>query len=100
MLQLRAKAGYVALEVCGKGQAMPRQAPLLQEAHERIAAWLAQRPVQSDYLFTRFDGRGLQARASAEPLSRTSAWRLVQRYAQQVGLAWRDEPLVYPTALN
>ena len=42
--------------------------------------------MRSDYIFTRFDGRGLQARASAEPLSRTSAWRLVQRYTAQVGL--------------
>ena len=64
-----------------------RQAPLSQEAHERIAAWLAARPVASDYVFTRFDGRGLAARSSAEPLSRTSAWRLVRRYAEQAGLA-------------
>jgi integrase/recombinase XerD len=66
---------------------LARHAPLSREAYTRIAAWLEQRPVRSDYVFTRFDGRGLQARASAEPLSRTSAWRLVQRYAQQVGLA-------------
>jgi integrase/recombinase XerD len=65
---------------------LARQAPLSREAHTRIGAWLEQRPVHSDYIFTRFGGRGLQARASAEPLSRTSAWRLVQRYAQLVGL--------------
>ena len=64
-----------------------RQAPLSQEARERITAWLTARPVTSDYVFTRFDGRGLAARASAEPLSRTSAWRLVRRYAEQAGLA-------------
>jgi integrase len=64
---------------------LARQATLSREAHARIAAWLAQRPVRSDYVFTRFGGRSWQARASAEPLS--CAWRLVQRYAQQVGLA-------------
>ncbi len=64
-----------------------RRAPLSSEAHERLAAWLTQRPIDSAYLFTRFNGRGLTARASAEPMSRTSAWRLVQRYAEQVGLA-------------
>lgn len=66
---------------------LTRQAPLSREAYARIAAWLAQRPVHSAYVFTRFDGRGLQARASAQPLSRVSAWRLVRRYAEQVGLA-------------
>ncbi|WP_089945560.1 tyrosine-type recombinase/integrase [Candidatus Entotheonella palauensis] len=85
-LQLRAEADYVGVEVCGKGQSRPRQAPLSREAYARIEVWLAARPVHSEYVFTRFDGRGLQSRASAEPMSRTSAWRLVQRYAEQVGL--------------
>lgn len=66
---------------------LARQAPLSQEARERIAAWLAERPVASRYVFTRFGGRGAAARAAAEPMSRTSAWRLVQRYAAQVGLS-------------
>src|SRR5688500_4099864 len=41
---------------------LARQAPLSREAYARIADWLAQRPVRSDYVFTRFDGRGLMAR--------------------------------------
>ncbi|ETW93000.1 MAG: hypothetical protein ETSY1_41160 [Candidatus Entotheonella factor] len=84
--QLRAETDYVGVEVCGKGQSQPRQAPLSREAYARIERWLAARPVHSAYLFTRFNGRGLQSRASAEPMSRTSAWRLVQRYAEEVGL--------------
>ena len=43
--------------------------------------------MQAAAIFTRFDGRGCRARVSAEPLSRTGAWRIVQRYARQVGLA-------------
>lgn len=66
-------------------QLMARQAPLSLEAYTYIQAWLAERPLASAYVFTRFDGRG-STRVSAEPMSRTSAWRLVQRYARQVGL--------------
>jgi integrase len=65
---------------------MGRQAPLSLEAYTYIQAWLADRPVSSAYVFTRFDGRGLTSRAAAESMSRTSTWRLVQRYARQVGL--------------
>jgi integrase/recombinase XerD len=68
-------------------QLVARQAPLSREAHDRIAVWLAARPMPAAYVFTRFGGRGATTRASAEPMSRTSAWRLVQRYAKQVGLA-------------
>ena len=64
---------------------MARQAPLSHEAYERIQAWLERRLVQSTYVFTRFDGRGSR-RASAEPMSTTSAWRLVQRYVEQAGI--------------
>lgn len=62
-----------------------RRAPLSREAHARIEAWLERRPLSSRYVFTRFDGRG-GSRASAEPMSCTSAWRLVQRYAEQAGI--------------
>lgn len=78
---------YIYIEVPQSKLLMARQAPLSREAHQRIAAWLAARPVASSYVFTRFGGRGAAARAAAEPMSRTSAWRLVQRYAEQVGLA-------------
>jgi integrase/recombinase XerD len=66
---------------------LARKAPMSLEARERIAAWLAVRPLESSYVFTRFGGRGAAARSSAEPMSRTSAWRLVRRYAEQVDLS-------------
>lgn len=50
-----------------------------------IEAWLARRPVTSDYLFTRFAGRG--PRATAQPMSPTAVWQAVQQYAAAVGLA-------------
>ncbi len=50
-----------------------------------IEAWLARRPLESPAVFTRFAGRG--PRATALPLSAAAVWRLVQRYARQVGLA-------------
>ncbi len=83
--QLHVHAGAAFLEVCGKHQTEPRQTPLSQEASACIAAWLAQRPVESPFLFTRFAGRGCR-RASPEPLSTVSAWRIVQQYARQIGL--------------
>ena len=49
-----------------------------------IEAWLARRPVASDYLFTSFAGRG--ARATAKPMSTAAVWQAVQQYATAVGL--------------
>jgi integrase len=65
-------------------QLAARRAPLSQEAYGRLQAWLSQRPLESPYCFTRFGGRG--SRASAEPLSPSGAWRIVQGYGRQVGL--------------
>ncbi len=54
--QLHVYAGAAFLEVCGKHQTEARHTPLSQEASTCIAAWLAQRPLQSPVLFTRFAG--------------------------------------------
>ena len=83
--QLRVDGPYIYIEIPAAKQLAARQAPLSREAYERIQAWLACRPVESRYVFTRFNGRGC-SRAAAEPMSPTSAWRAVQRYAQQAGL--------------
>lgn len=82
--QIRPKGkGYIVL-VRGKNDVEPREAPLSREAFRHIQAWLAARPVESDYIFTAFDGRG--ARLSDRPLSPTATWNLVRKYAQNVGL--------------
>ena len=88
LAQVHAGEGYFYVEVLGKNQTNPRPAPLSQEAYACIQAWLARRsvenPVESPYVFTSFAGRG--SRITSAPLSIVSAWRLVQRYAADVGL--------------
>jgi integrase len=82
--QLQANRTPLSITMPETHQLAARQAPLSQEAYGRLQAWLAQRPLESPYCFTRFGGRG--SRAEAEPLSPTGAWRIVQGYARQVGL--------------
>ena len=53
--------GYV-VEVRGKNKTEYRDVPLTREAYAAIQSWLAVRPIESSYIFTRFDGRGRQAR--------------------------------------
>src|SRR5712691_3464754 len=82
--QLVARAGRFVVQVLGKNQTVPRDAPLSQEAYMLIEAWLARRPVDSDAIFTSFAGRG--PRATAKPMSPTAVWQAVQQYAAAVGL--------------
>ncbi|MFL5702009.1 MAG: tyrosine-type recombinase/integrase [Ktedonobacteraceae bacterium] len=79
--------GYV-VEVRGKNKTEYRDVPLTREAYAAIQAWLASRPVDSPYIFTRFDGRGedAHARLSAEPLTRQGAWKIIKGYAVKIGL--------------
>ena len=78
-------AGWL-LDVIGKGQSEAREALLSAEAHRLLLAWLAARPVLSQYVFTAFGGRG-ESRATAAPMSATSIWRTVQAYAVACDLA-------------
>ena len=82
--QLVTRAGRFVVQVLGKNQTVPRDAPLSQEAYMLIEAWLARRPVDSDAIFTSFAGRG--PRATTHPMSPTAVWQAVQRYAAAVGL--------------
>jgi integrase len=79
--------GYV-VEVRGKNRTEYRDVPLTREAYAAIQAWLAARPIDSPYVFTRFDGRGEDAhsRLSAEPLTRQGAWKIIKGYAVRIGL--------------
>ncbi len=83
--QIIAKKGGYVVSIMGKNDVEPRDAPLKREAYQLIVAWLEQRPVQSEYVFTSFEGRG--ERASAKALSAVGAWRVVQHYADVVGLS-------------
>jgi len=82
--QVMARTGRCVLQVLGKNQTAPREAPLSQEASRLIEAWLARRPVESAYLFTSFAGRG--PRVTAQPMSPAAVWQAVQQYAAAVGL--------------
>lgn len=77
------RAGWVA-DIAGKNKVEAEPRALSTEAYAAIQAWLNARPVESDYVFTSFAGRGDRA-PSAKPLSRVSAWQMVKRYAEQAG---------------
>lgn len=82
--QITSRTGRFVVQVLGKNQTAPREAPLSQEAYMLIEAWLARRPVASAALFTSFAGRG--PRATTHPMSTTAVWQAVQQYAAAVGL--------------
>lgn len=77
------------LSVRSKNETEPRDVPLSPEAYAAIEQWLAARPVDSAYLFTRFDGRGDggNVRASCQPLSAFAVRTVVKRAAAAVGIA-------------
>lgn len=80
--------GYV-VRVMGKNETEYTDTNLSVEASEAIQVWLTARPVESDYIFTRFDGRGKAgegSRASTRPLSRKSIWQIVKQTAEAAGL--------------
>jgi integrase len=82
--QIRPKGKSYVVVVRGKNDVEPREAPLSREAFGHIQTWLNVRPVDSDYIFTAFDGRG--ARLSDRPISPTATWKMVRKYAEEAGL--------------
>ena len=84
--QLSARDGGYVLQVLGKGQAQPREAPLSQEAYAHLQVWLVQRVAQSavatPVIFTAFAG----PRATDRRLTAGAAWCAVCKYALQCGL--------------
>jgi integrase len=73
------------INIQGKNDVESRDAPLSREAHQLIVAWLQSRPIQSPYIFTSWAGRG--DRPTALPMTEAAAWRVVQKYAAQVGIS-------------
>ena len=84
--QLSARDGGYVLQVLGKGQAVPREAPLSREAYAHLQTWLAQRAAQgggaTPVIFTAFAG----PRPTARRLTAGAAWCAVRKYALQCGL--------------
>jgi integrase len=72
--------------VLGKNMEKPEARDLSRQSKAAIDAWLQARPVDSEYIFTGFTGRG-DREPSAKPITRQAAWQLVQRYAKGLGLS-------------
>jgi integrase/recombinase XerD len=81
---IRTKGSSYVVLVRGKNDIEYREAPLSREAYGHIQAWLVERPIQSDYIFTAFDGRG--GRIAERPMSAVAIWRVVRKYADEAGL--------------
>jgi integrase/recombinase XerD len=77
--------GGCYIMVNGKIDVEWRRAPLSKEAYEVIMRWLQLRGIESEYVFTSFEGRGGN-RVSARCMSAVSGWRVVKKYADQIGL--------------
>ncbi len=77
--------GNCYIMVNGKIDTVWRRAPLSKEAYDAINKWLSVRGVDSEYVFTASAGRG-GGRITANRLTQVSAWRVVQKYAERVGL--------------
>jgi integrase/recombinase XerD len=83
--QIRAKRRGHVLLITGKNDVTAREAPLGAEAYALIRRWLETRPLDSEYIFTAFDGRG--DRPSDRPLSAVAVWKIVRSYSEQAGLS-------------
>jgi len=77
--------GYV-IHVIGKTDTEPRDAHLSPEAKKLIDAWMEHRNVLSHYIFTSFTTRA--ANPTPDPISETTVWTIVKRYAKQCDLQW------------
>ena len=82
--QIRKRESGYTLLVRGKNDLEYRDAPLSREAYHHIQIWLQARPVQSDHIFTAFDGRG--QRITDRPLSNVGVWKIVRKYSLENGL--------------
>ena len=77
-----------AVKFQGKNETEPVSVEISGTAKQAIDAWLEWRKlagVESEYVFTGFTGRG-DRDPNGKPISRVSAWEMVQRDAKQVKL--------------
>jgi integrase/recombinase XerD len=82
-LAYRSDLGYWCVRIMSKNEVEPRDVQMSHEADAAIEAWLCARPLDSDYLFTRFDGRGegSHIRLTEQPLSAFSVRTIVKQAA-------------------
>ena len=82
--QIEQKEEGYGLNVMGKNREEAHFAPLTMEAYNAIQKWLDARSVSSDFVFISNKGRG--DRFTEKPMSSVAAWKLVRKYANQLGL--------------
>jgi integrase/recombinase XerD len=87
-LVYRSDLGYWCVRIMSKNEVEPRDVQMSHEAHAAIEAWLFARPLDSNYLFTRFDGRGegSHVRLTDQPLSAFSVRTIVKQAARHAGV--------------
>ena len=84
--QIVSENGHYFLEVIGKTETdEPRRAPLRPEAKVAIDEWLAARPVESEYIFISFAGRGKEI--TGKPISEVSLWKVIAKYGALCGMS-------------
>lgn len=83
--QIKAHKNGYSLEVCGKNDIEYRSTHLSKEAYDLICQWKERRPFPSEIVFTSFDTRAAIPRD--RPMSESSVWRVVQKYATQCGIS-------------
>jgi integrase/recombinase XerD len=83
---IKCKDGYLLhmYAEMGKNQDKDRDAHISVEAVEAIKQWLAARPIQSEYIFTSFKGKG--NRPLAKPITPQGAWKVVKEITEAQGL--------------
>jgi integrase len=72
------------VRIMGKNDTEYRDAHLSREAYEAIELWMITRPVDSEFVFTSFAGKG--DRLTAKHMQAVSIWRTVKFYAREAGL--------------
>lgn len=85
--RIAARDGAYFVQVLGKRQQRPREAPLSREAYAAISSWIDRREgqgVPAPAIFTGFVAGG--QRPISQPLTVVSAWRAVRKYARQCDL--------------
>lgn len=84
-IKKRGKGYYLLLYAeKGKNQKEDREANISIEAVEAIGAWLEARSVESEYIFTSFEGRG--NRPLDTHITPMGAWKTVKSMASKFGL--------------
>jgi integrase len=69
----------------GKNLTEDREANISIEAVNAIDAWLKERPVQSEYIFTSFEVKG-DSKPLTKPISSVGAWKVIKRVFEKRGL--------------